>query len=88
MIVGDIDLELTKALVQAYFGDIPAGEEIAPITQVYPLFPQNEFDVIKEQTLVFLEQAEVDPDILANRQFGRIAYGGHPYGNYTTMQQL
>ncbi len=51
-------------------------------------FPQNEFDVVKEQTLVFLEQAEVDPDTLANRQFGRIAYGGHPYGAYTSMETV
>jgi zinc protease len=51
-------------------------------------FPQNELDVIKEQNLVFLEQSEVNPDTLANRQFGRIAYGGHPYGNYTTMETM
>ena len=51
-------------------------------------FPQNEIDVIQEQTLVFLEQAEVNPDTLANRQFGRIAYGGHPYGNYTTVETV
>jgi zinc protease len=51
-------------------------------------FPQNELDVIKEQNLVFLEQAEVNPDTLANRQFGRVAYGDHPYGNYTTMETM
>lgn len=51
-------------------------------------FPQKEFDVIKEQTLTFLEQDEVDPDTLANRQFGRIAYGNHPYGNYTSPETV
>jgi zinc protease len=48
-------------------------------------FPEKELEVIREQTLTFLEQDEVDPDTLANRQFGRIAYGGHPYGYYTTQ---
>ena len=36
-IVGDIDIELTRILVQAYFGDIPAGEETLPILDRYPL---------------------------------------------------
>jgi zinc protease len=54
-------------------------------------FPQHEFEVVKEQTLTFLEQDEVNPDTLANHQFGRVAYGGHPYGYYTspdTVQNL
>jgi zinc protease len=54
----------------------------------HSVFPQNEFEVIKDQTLRFLEQDEVDPDTLANRQFGRLAYGGHPYGNYTTQETV
>jgi zinc protease len=36
-IIGDIDIELTKALVEAYFGDIPAGEAVTPLTERYPL---------------------------------------------------
>jgi predicted Zn-dependent peptidase len=51
-------------------------------------FPQKEFDVIKEQTLTFIEQDEVNPDTLANRQFGRVAYGNHPYGFYTSRQSV
>ena len=51
-------------------------------------FPQTEFEVSKSQTLRFLEQAEVDPDTLANRQFGRLAYGNHPYGFYTTPETV
>jgi zinc protease len=37
VIVGDIDLELTQTLVQAYFGDIPGGDPLVPITDRYPL---------------------------------------------------
>ena len=53
-----------------------------------PIFPAEELEVIREQTLTFLEQDEVDPDTLANRQFGRIAYGGHPYGDYTNADTV
>ncbi len=53
-----------------------------------PTFPQEEFDVIKEQALTFIEQSEANPDTLANRQFGRLAYGGHPYGFYSTRETI
>lgn len=53
-----------------------------------PTFPDKELEVIRGQTLTFLEQDEVDPDTLANRQFGRIAYGGHPYGYYTNADTV
>ncbi len=47
-------------------------------------FPQEEFAVEKSQTLTFLQQDAINPSSMANRQFGRIAYGGHPYGYITT----
>ncbi|RMF03103.1 MAG: insulinase family protein [Chloroflexi bacterium] len=53
-----------------------------------PTFPDNELEVIREQTLTFLEQDAVSPDTLANHQFGRIAYGGHPYGFYATPETV
>ena len=40
VIAGDIDFEQTKALVQAYFGDIPPGKPVIPILKQYPLPPQ------------------------------------------------
>jgi zinc protease len=46
-IVGDIDFKLTKALVEAYFGDIPAGEPVQPVLERYPMpeeFPVTEVD--------------------------------------------
>jgi predicted Zn-dependent peptidase len=46
-------------------------------------FSEKEFDVDKTQTLTFLEQDAVNPTSMANRQFGRLAYGGHPYGFIT-----
>ena len=36
-VVGDIDIEQTQALIQAYFSDIPAGEEAPSILAEYPL---------------------------------------------------
>lgn len=38
--------------------------------------------------LTFLEQDAVNPDSMANRQFGRIAYGGHPYSYITDHETI
>lgn len=51
-------------------------------------FPQEEFDVAKAQSLTLLQQSEVNPSTLANRQFGRIAFGDHPYGYYTSSASV
>jgi zinc protease len=51
-----------------------------------PNFPQREFDVFQTRQLTFLQQDAVDPDSMANRQFGRIAFGNHPYGYAQTAE--
>jgi zinc protease len=51
-------------------------------------FPQKELDVDKTQMLTSLEQDAVDPSSMANRQFGRIAYGNHPYGFITSPETV
>lgn len=51
-------------------------------------FPQQDFAVVKEQTLTFLQQDAVNPTSMANRQFGRLAYGNHPYGYLTTSETV
>ena len=51
-------------------------------------FPQKELDVDKTQMLTSLEQDAVDPTNMANRQFGRIAYGNHPYGFITSPETV
>jgi zinc protease len=44
-LVGDIDIPQTKALIEAYFGDIPAGAPVAAALDVYP--PPAEFPVTR-----------------------------------------
>ena len=62
-IVGDLDFDQTRALVQSYFGDIPPGEPVAPILKRYPL-PQQ-FPVTRPQPVtgchIGHEQQVIDP---------------------------
>jgi predicted Zn-dependent peptidase len=43
-------------------------------------FPDSEVELAKKNLLAEIEQNESDPKFLAERAFGRIHYGDHPYG--------
>ena len=63
VIAGDIDFEQTKALIQAYFGDIPPGKPVVPILKQYPLpaqFPIKKTDG-KTGCKVGYEDTIIDP---------------------------
>ncbi|MEO8156281.1 MAG: pitrilysin family protein [Betaproteobacteria bacterium] len=44
-----------------------------------PTFPQNVFDREQQRVLADLREAESRPEVIADRQFRRLLYGGHPY---------
>jgi predicted Zn-dependent peptidase len=54
----------------------------------YSVFPQAEFDVAKTQALTFLELNSNNASTLADRQFSRVAFDGHPYGYLETVETL
>jgi predicted Zn-dependent peptidase len=84
-------LEWTRLSVDAPTSDADLAFDLLSDMALQPTFPEKEFDVIKTQTLTFLEQDAVNSSSMANRQFGRIAYVSHPYGYITdpeTVQNL
>ena len=81
-------LEWTSLAVSSLSSDVDLAFELLQDMALNPSFPEKEFEVIQDQTLTFLEQDEVNPSTLANHQFGRVAYGEHPYGNYTTRETV
>jgi zinc protease len=56
---------------------------LADVT-LHPTFPQDQFELVRNQTLADMEQASRNPNTLASRQFNRIAYPDHPYSFYPT----
>ena len=81
-------LEWTSLSVDAPTPNATLAYELLGDLAQHATFPQDEFDVEKSQTLTFLQQDAVNPTSMANRQFGRIAYGGHPYGYITTPETV
>ncbi|NJR24373.1 MAG: insulinase family protein [Richelia sp. CSU_2_1] len=63
VIAGDIEFDRTKALVQAYFGEIPPGKPVVPILKQYPLpaqFPIQKTDP-KTGCKIGYEDTIIDP---------------------------
>ncbi|GAB4436810.1 MAG: pitrilysin family protein [Anaerolineae bacterium] len=81
-------LEWTSLSVDAPTTETTLAFDLLSDMARHSTFPEKEFDVVKTQTLTFLEQDEVNPASMANRQFGRLAYGGHPYGFITNLETV
>lgn len=81
-------LEWTVISANALTTDTKLVFDLVSEVARYSTFPQAEFDVAKTQTLTFLEQDAVNPDSMADRQFGRVAFGGHPYGFAETAETV
>lgn len=45
-----------------------------------PAFPQPQFDLLRRQKLVRLQERDQDPSAVANIRLFETLYGGHPYG--------
>jgi zinc protease len=81
-------LEWTVVSANALTTDTKLVFDLLSEVARYSTFPQAELDVVKTQTLTFLEQDQVDAASMADRQFGRLAFAGHPYGYVTTPETV
>lgn len=49
-----------------------------------PSFPEEEFEKLRKQVLASLAVSSAEPDYIADREFRRRIYGGHPYSRTAT----
>ena len=81
-------LEWTVVSADALTTDTKLVFDLLSEVARYSVFPQAELEVAKTQTLSFLEIDAVDPDSMADRQFGRLAFAGHPYSFIETPETV
>jgi predicted Zn-dependent peptidase len=63
--------------------------EIMTDVLLNPVFPEDEFEKIKKQTLSGLAQSKSDPNTIAGNLASIINYGdGHPYGEVATEESV
>jgi predicted Zn-dependent peptidase len=81
-------LEWTVVSADALTTDTKLVFDLVSEVARYSTFPQDELDVAKTQTLSALEVSSTNPDTLADQQFGRVAFGGHPYSYVETPETV
>lgn len=79
-------LSITSDTDASNFGLTCLSEDFATLTNVLadalrnPTFPQAQFDVLKQQKLVRLQERDQETSAIANLRFYEMIYGGHPNG--------
>lgn len=81
-------LEWTVISADALTTDTKLAFDLLSEVARYSTFPQAELDVAKTQTLSFLELDAIDPNSMADRQFSRVAFAGHPYSYIETAETV
>ncbi len=81
-------LEWTQVSADALTTDAELAFDLLSEVARYSVFPQTEFDVAQTQALTFRELNSNNANTLADRQFSRVAFAGHPYGYLDTMETL
>jgi zinc protease len=81
-------LEWTSVAADVLAADADLAFGLLSDVAQHATFPQSEFDVQQTRLVTLLKQDAVNPTSMATRQFGRIAYGNHPYGYVTTPETV
>lgn len=81
-------LEWTQVSVNALTTDVELAFDLLSEVARYSVFPPSEFAVAQTQELTLLDLNAGDPATLADRQFSRVAFPGHPYGYLETTETV
>jgi predicted Zn-dependent peptidase len=81
-------LEWTTVSADALTTDTKLVFDLLSEVARYSVFPQSELDVAKTQTLSSLQLDATNPDSLADHEFGRVAFAGHPYSYVETQETV
>jgi len=55
---------------------------------INPIFPEDELEKIKKQTISGLTASETDPNSIADRVAKKLVYGNHPYSEIVTKETI
>lgn len=81
-------LEWTTISANALTSDTKLLFDLVSEVARYSTFPQTELEVAKAQYLSSLELDATNADSMADRQFGRVAFQGHPYSYVVTPETI
>jgi zinc protease len=75
------DLDTSYVTLSSLKSNLEQTLELAKEAIMHPIFPENEIERIKKQTLAAFKRDEFNPSSIAFRNIGNLLYGeDHPYG--------
>lgn len=84
----DLSDDAMQVTVFATKESLDKGMELAAKMIRQPALPQADFDRLKQQSLLGLEQRRGDPGSMARERLASRIYGDHPYGTAVTESSL
>jgi zinc protease len=79
---GSMDTSMVK--MSSLSANLERGMRLLGEVVLRPSFPEDEFEKLRKQVLTGLEVSSAAPEYLADREFRRRLYGGHPYSRTAT----
>jgi zinc protease len=80
---GDLTMSSNGGAVKVLAPDRPLGLGLLVECLSRPTFPADAFDRVKDSLLSRIEEAETDPQEIAQRTFASLVFGPHPLGRST-----
>ncbi len=71
--------DFTSVLVRGLSEFAPRLLELVADVAMNPTIPEEELSILKQQHLQSVQQQQASPQFVANREFRRALFGGHPY---------
>jgi zinc protease len=83
-LAGDADMDVASVSATGLADKIGMALDLMSDVVRRPTFPEQEFNLLKQQRIVSLSISEEDPGYLADRELRRQVYGNHPYARTVT----
>jgi zinc protease len=81
---GSAGMDTASVSASCLADKVPLAIELLAEVALHPTFPPDEFDILRQQTLMGLMVSEKEPSYVADREFRRCLYGAHPYARTAT----
>lgn len=80
--------EFTGVFASGPSSDVPLIFDLLADVTLSPTFPQDQFELLRDQLLAAMQFDASNPNTLADRQFRRMVYPDHPYSFHRTFASV
>ncbi len=78
----------TNVSMQTLTKNLDKALELYSDVILNPVFPEKEFNSLRDRSVIGLRQQKANPNAIANTAYNKVLYGTHPYGRNNTEETL